>query len=141
MKLIIHFDGGCRGNPGDMYGSFSVEYEGFELFRSIADFGHGTNNQAEFIALERALTWCLDYCMSAETLNPRETELEIFTDSTIVQNRINNRNYQPSKKFRFTDGAKRMTEHAAKCHKLLDQFKGFTCHWNSREVNVEKFGH
>lgn len=141
MKIIIHFDGGCRGNPGQMYGSFAVEYEGFELFRDTADFGHGTNNQAEFIALERALQWLLDYCMSAETLSPKETELKIFTDSTIVQNRINNRGYRPSKKFANTDGAKRMTECAARCHVLLDKFKSFTCCWNSREVNVEKFGH
>ena len=51
-EVEIYFDGGCLGNPGQKYGSFQVLFDGKQIAsRSRAEFGHGTNNEAEFNAL------------------------------------------------------------------------------------------
>ena len=55
-QVEIYFDGGCLGNPGKKYGSFQVKLDGKEILkRTRVQFGHGTNNEAEFNALKLAL--------------------------------------------------------------------------------------
>jgi hypothetical protein len=52
----IFFDGGCLGNPGQKYGSFQVLFDGKQVVgRNRVEFGHGTNNEAEFNSLKLAL--------------------------------------------------------------------------------------
>lgn len=46
-RLILHFDGGCRPNPGPMEAAVVMRGE----TRVRTDLGHGDNNQAEWLAL------------------------------------------------------------------------------------------
>ena len=56
MGLIIHVDGGSRGNPGPSGAGVVIESEAGELLFEAAYFlGHQTNNAAEYHALIRAL--------------------------------------------------------------------------------------
>ena len=79
----IYFDGGCLGNPGQKYGSFQVMFDGKQVAgRNRVEFGHGTNNEAEFnslkVALEEAVVWLRSKAKDLKTLT-----LVVETDSTI----------------------------------------------------------
>lgn len=56
MELVIHVDGGARGNPGPAGAGVSItEAEGAPVFEAGYFLGHQTNNAAEYEALIRAL--------------------------------------------------------------------------------------
>ncbi len=66
MELHIYTDGGSKGNPGPASIGYvlykgarpagtGLDVVGNELLRGRADIGHGTNNEAEYGALIRAL--------------------------------------------------------------------------------------
>ena len=56
-KLIIHVDGGARGNPGPSACAF-VAFEGAVKVHSDGTFlGQATNNEAEYQGLLLALKW------------------------------------------------------------------------------------
>lgn len=140
MTITIYFDGGAKGNPGKMYGSYSISIDGTEIISPIEQYGHGTNNQAEFIALEKALERTIDI-VTCRSLELKHVKLNLFTDSKILQRRIADPSYRPPNKYRFAEGAVRMNICANRCHRLLYPFKHYRIEWNSREVNVQKFGH
>lgn len=94
------------------------------------DLGHGTNNEAEFESLIKALDWTLEK-LDAAGLSSELYSLAIFTDSMIVRNRIVGR-YKSNNRM------------GKLCKVAMDRIKMFTGHrieWNSRDNNVEKFGH
>ncbi|RJF85816.1 ribonuclease HI family protein [Sphingomonas cavernae] len=74
--LKLYFDGGCRPNPGEM--ETAVVARGVTYHRS--NLGHGTNNDAEWLALIHALNVALSL---------GETELELIGDSALVVNQAN----------------------------------------------------
>ncbi len=45
--MKVYFDGGCKPNPGKM--EVGVVFDGVSQHHD--DYGHGTNNQAEWLAL------------------------------------------------------------------------------------------
>ncbi len=56
MKLIIHSDGGARGNPGPSAIGVVIETEKNEIFEKISEYiGESTNNIAEYTAVLRGL--------------------------------------------------------------------------------------
>lgn len=152
MKIFLQFDGGCRPtNPGDMYGSFLIERDdGTEIMRvSRLELGHGTNNEAEFLILETALDKLLQELAWAD-FKPKAFFVEIQTDSMIVRRRISNVNanlvYDDNPKLgdkkRYNRSrSNRMSQLAMRCHRLLAAFAGHSIQWQSRERNVEAFGH
>ena len=75
-RLKIYFDGGCRPNPGAM--------EAAVVARGVAhlmpDLGHGTNTDAEWLALIAALR-------VARTIGA--TDFELIGDSAVVVNQAN----------------------------------------------------
>ena len=76
-KLTIRFDGGCRPtNPGNKYGSYEISLNGRQLsLVSRMELGHGTNNEAEFQILNRALGWVVEQIgMAGNT--PKDFDLE-----------------------------------------------------------------
>lgn len=73
MKVFI--DGCCEPNPGKM--GIGIHNE---LFSISENAGEGTNNQAEYIALEKAL-------LKLQELGIRDAE--IYTDSQLVVNQMN----------------------------------------------------
>ena len=136
-KVEIYFDGGCLGNPGQKYGSFQVLFGGKSVAsRSRAEFGHGTNNEAEFNALKLALDKAVKWFQS-ENIELTSLSLVVETDSTIVRNRLVVKNVI----FKKYPSSERMFALANECLAILKQFGRFDVVWKGRENNVERFGH
>lgn len=84
-KLIIHTDGGARGNPGPAgIGVLIEDDQGNVLYQEKKYLGHMTNNQAEYEAVIAALK-------QAKKLAGEE--LEIYLDSELIVEQLN-RNYK-----------------------------------------------
>ncbi len=76
MSLVIHIDGGARGNPGPAGAGVSIRTEAGEVVFEAGFFlGHQTNNFAEYTALIRALEYVV-----ANTPAP----LMIYSDSDLL---------------------------------------------------------
>lgn len=78
-KLIIYSDGGARGNPGPAGIGFVVYDENHKVLKKYKEsIGERTNNQAEYLALIKAL----------ESEASKEIEVECFLDSELVVNQL-----------------------------------------------------
>ena len=83
MRLIVHVDGGSRGNPGPAAGAAVVSTpEGDVLDETAVTLGTTTNNVAEY----RALLLGLD---RARALGA--DEVEVVNDSELVAHQVNGR--------------------------------------------------
>jgi len=136
-RMEIFFDGGCLGNPGRKYGSYQVKLAGREILkRSRVEFGHGTNNEAEFnalqLALDEAVVWAEQQALDLKSLS-----LRVVTDSTIVRNRLVVKNVI----FKKFPSSQRMFALANACLAVLHRFGNFEVQWEGRAGNVAKFGH
>lgn len=56
-SLIIHTDGGARGNPGPAAVGFTIDRANKRIHEAGAYIGKTTNNVAEYTAVIHALTW------------------------------------------------------------------------------------
>lgn len=80
MKLVIHVDGGARGNPGPAAIGVVVSDAGGNVIDELAEpIGHATNNVAEYRALVRGIEWARG--LGAD-------ELEIIGDSELVARQL-----------------------------------------------------
>jgi ribonuclease HI len=137
-ELTVQWDGGCKPNPGEKYGSYRITYNGKPvLWHSLFSLGHGTNNEAEFEALEKALV-ALTEKIESKGRSPSEVKLNLLTDSMVVKHRLTPR-AKPRKEKGET--AKRMAGFATRIMDRLKVFSGYEIHWQPREHNVEAFGH
>jgi formyltetrahydrofolate-dependent phosphoribosylglycinamide formyltransferase len=76
MKVIVHIDGGSRGNPGPAAAGFILDdVDGQRLAAKAFFLGETTNNVAEYTALLKALE-------AAKTLGA--TDLAIYSDSELM---------------------------------------------------------
>jgi ribonuclease HI len=139
-KITIRFDGGCRPtNPGNKYGSFEVALNGRQIILvSRQEFGWGTNNEAEYDALEHALRWTCEHLLTAGN-SPTQFDLEAFTDSMIVLSRMKHQASRPKKNGK--EAQIRMAACAGRCLGYTTRFASFKIHWNGRQNNVSTFGH
>ena len=80
MKYKVFCDGASRSNPGEAAIGVSIESEEREIFTISKAIGVASNNEAEYLALESAL----DYCVKNNYLN-----LEVFLDSKLVVEQVN----------------------------------------------------
>ncbi len=79
-KLIVHTDGGSRGNPGPAAAGFVLDdSEGRRLAARAVFLGEATNNVAEYTALVRALE-------AAEQLGG--THVKVYSDSELLVRQI-----------------------------------------------------
>lgn len=137
MKVNIQFDGGCRGNPGAMYGSYRIMFEGGRVVeQNRIEFGHGTNNVAEFQALIAALQTLSE---QPEIQLP-DLEVSVITDSMIVKNRLMGKN-RIHRKAAWRERSQAMFNLACECLKYLTTCRKFKVEWRGRESNVAMFGH
>lgn len=84
IRLVLHFDGGSRGNPGPGYGSFVVLRNGQEVLRRECRFGPLlTNNEAEYEALLAGLAGTLQW-LERQQVDPAQVALEVRGDSQLV---------------------------------------------------------
>lgn len=80
MKLVLHVDGGARGNPGPAAIGIVISGADGEVLDEIADpIGVATNNVAEYQAVLRGLE-------RARQLGARE--LEIVGDSELIARQL-----------------------------------------------------
>ena len=81
QPLILHFDGGSRGNPGPAgIGLILTDEDGTPLYELAEFLGHHTNNIAEYTALLRGLA-------AAQALGA--SALAVHSDSELLVRQIN----------------------------------------------------
>lgn len=81
MKLLMHIDGGSRGNPGPSGGGVVIADERRSpVLEAGYFFGTKTNNQAEYSALLRGLDAAIER---------GATELMIYSDSELLVRQLN----------------------------------------------------
>jgi len=80
VKLVVHVDGGARGNPGPAaVGVVIADPEG-EVVHAVGEtIGEATNNVAEYRALLRGIELAREHGAS---------ELEIYGDSELVVKQV-----------------------------------------------------
>ncbi len=76
----VYTDGASRGNPGESGIGVLIVREDFTKEEIKEYIGKGTNNEAEYKALIRALRYLLDHGIRA---------VRVHTDSKLVANQIN----------------------------------------------------
>ena len=79
--LVIHTDGGSRGNPGPAACAFVIEQNGKEVFHNSKFLGIATNNFAEYSGVIDAIGWVIEN----NTLSP----ITFYLDSELVVRQIN----------------------------------------------------
>lgn len=81
MKIIVHSDGGARGNPGPAAIGVVIERENGEMIEEISEaIGDTTNNIAEYTAVLRGLQ-VLEVLFGAKV---SEMEVDWRLDSELV---------------------------------------------------------
>lgn len=81
MDLKIHTDGGARGNPGPSAIGVVIDGSTARLTSYGLFIGVGTNNQAEYKAVQSALSWIKDNV-------PEATSLHFYLDSQLVVSQL-----------------------------------------------------
>ena len=80
MKVVVHVDGGARGNPGPAAIGVVVSDAGGALLEQVGErIGETTNNVAEYRALLRGLE--LAHALGAD-------EVEVVGDSELVAKQV-----------------------------------------------------
>lgn len=128
----IVFDGGSRGNPGQGYGSFALDWPGQPRQVVRLDFGDDmTNNEAEYDTLIAALE-AVHQGMVDKQVEPEATSVNIWGDSQLVCNQVRGdwRCKEP-----------RLRTRLKKARALLGKFGIATLDYHPREKSVEILGH
>lgn len=87
-QLIIHTDGGARGNPGPAAIGVVIESSNPQkLVKELSEcIGKATNNQAEYQAVEAALRWVEKMPGLSDC-----AEINFFLDANLVVQQLNGR--------------------------------------------------
>ncbi len=80
--LIIHTDGGSRGNPGPAACAFVAEIEDDEVGSGSKFLGEATNNVAEYEGVILALNWLLN-------VFDKKSKVLFLLDSELVVKQLN----------------------------------------------------
>lgn len=130
-RWVVYFDGGSRGNPGPSYGSYVLFRDGRELLRRHRDFGRHTNNEAEYLALIRALEDTLA-TLRGMGVDPAQETLEVRGDSQLVLSQVRGtwKVHEP-----------RMGRLRDQARQVLARFGRHTLVQVPREENVRVLGH
>ncbi len=84
-QLTIYTDGANRGNPGQAAAAWLI-LRGDEVLESdVLTLGRATNNAAEYSALNAALRRAAKFC------TPKETKVEVFSDSNLMISQMTGR--------------------------------------------------
>lgn len=84
-SIIIHTDGGSRGNPGPASCAFVAESDGKIVFKSSRYLGKTTNNVAEYGGVILALEWVAEQLPVGNCQFP----IVFYLDSELIVRQIN----------------------------------------------------
>ncbi len=88
QPIRVIFDGGSKGNPGQGYGSYALEWPGFPRQLVQLKFGDRvTNNEAEYDTLIAALE-AISKRLKESGADARTAKLDIWGDSLLVISQI-----------------------------------------------------
>lgn len=127
MHFKLWCDAGSKGNPGYCYGSYLIVHESthFRQERNrIRLLDHGTNNQAEYLILIKALEQFRP--------DPSGDSLIVFTDSKLVRQQL-----MGNWKVRVAHVKELHTE----AERLLQKWYSWAVEWVPRKQMVKRFGH
>ena len=130
--IQIVFDGGSRGNPGQGYGSFALDWPGHA--RQIVQLNFGdqvTNNEAEYDTLIASLE-AVHKRMLEQGIEPKSASLSIWGDSQLVCNQV---------KGDWRCKEPRLQQRLKKARALLNEFGNASLSYHPREKSVEILGH
>ena len=82
--IIIHTDGGARGNPGPAAVGVYMEQDGKVLHKFGKQIGDTTNNVAEYTAVIEALRY-----LTMRGVDEQGTMIQFFLDSKLVVEQLN----------------------------------------------------
>lgn len=117
---VAAFDGSATPNPGEMnIGGYIKDNNGKEILRISENKGHGTNNQAEYLALIEVLNKLIEMGIK---------EVAIFGDSALVVNQVIG-------KWRIKNPNIRNL--AREAQELVKQFDHCEIRWINRDYNTE----
>jgi ribonuclease HI len=84
LDYELIFDGGSRGNPGQAYGSYQIKQSRGKARKPVRlNLGKGTNNEAEYRTLIRAIEDLLSE-FDQEGIDPGAVSLKVYGDSQLV---------------------------------------------------------
>lgn len=143
-QFQLWFDGGCKPNPGQGYGSYEIGCSSgsssYESKQSLIQFGFMTNNIAEYAAMIYGLKK-LWHDSKNGSVKRKNTEIPIFTrdigldihsDSKLLVQQMNGRWRCKMAHLRELEDESRL---------LLKEFRHWSIKWLGREHNVKRFGH
>jgi ribonuclease HI len=132
QPIRIVFDGGSKGNPGQGYGSYALEWPAYPRQVVRLQFGNRvTNNEAEYDTLISALE-AVNKRLTETGADPRTAKLEIWGDSQLVINQVNGE---------WEANKPEMRVRRDKARALLERFGSTSLRYHGRSNNVEILGH
>lgn len=88
MKTLSVFtDGGARGNPGPAGIGVIIKDGSKTIFSYSAYIGRATNNEAEYLALEKAFSWL----KQNRSLVEKFTQIDCYLDSLLIVSQLSGR--------------------------------------------------
>lgn len=132
QPIRIIFDGGSKGNPGQGYGSYALEWPGNP--RQIVQLRFGdlvTNNEAEYDTLIAALEGVLKRLREGGA-DPGTAKIDIRGDSLLVINQV---------KGEWKCNESRLRMRRDRVRALLKAFGAWQLRHHDREKSVEVLGH
>ena len=132
QPIVVIFDGGSRGNPGQGYGSYALRWPGQPQQIVQLRFGDRvTNNEAEYDTLIAALEAILQRLEDSGAA-PETARVEIRGDSLLVINQV---------KGQWEAKEPRLRVRRDRVRKLLDRFGSWQLIHHDREHSVKTLGH
>jgi ribonuclease HI len=132
QPIRIVFDGGSKGNPGQGYGSYALDWPAYPRQVVRLQFGNRvTNNEAEYDTLISALEAVIKR-LTETGADPRTAKVEVWGDSQLVINQVNG-DWEANKA--------EMRVRRDKARGLLDRFGAAALRYHGRSNNVEILGH
>ncbi len=132
QQLRIVFDGGALGNPGLGYGSYQIIWGDRPPQLHREEFGPRlTNNEAEYLALIRALEYAVA-AVEAAGVDPTSIVVEVRGDSRLVLKQVAGE---------WKVRAPHLQHLRDAASDLLRRFGGSNLSWHPRSESVRILGH
>lgn len=131
-EYTLVFDGGSQGNPGRSYGSYRIQPKNERPLKPVhLQFGHGTNNEAEYQALLAGIKATMEVAEGRGSVLAG-TRLVIRGDSQLVLNQL---------KGSWKAKDQRMKAFRDDALELLSKFGAVRLIHQSRNETVKILGH